>query len=285
MKKLILPLLLSLSVVVFAQQGNNDILFTKSGDIIQGKVVKVTKSTISFSYPGETLVNELDASNLQKIVFSSGRTQSFGGAATSDVTVAPPLPSTSTTEENVTTIPKEEIYLGPNFEENRLAVIPLSFFKNGTYDKDLSGQMTKFATDYLARQNQSLPINVQDMSATIKALVDAGIRFSQLSDTPVNRLQNVLRAEYVVLMEVNEKSVAKESKKSGFFEEAQITEVESGLRYDIELVLYGGLADEKYSTKFSDERTFSSSVANSNPEVWKTAVQYVLNQVLTSGNL
>lgn len=162
----------------------------------------------------------------------------------------------------------------------------MSYYKNGTYDKDISSQITKFSTDYLARQNQSLPINVQSMSETIKMLVDSGIRFQQLSETPVDKLQSALRAEYLVTVEVNEKSIASEPKSTGFFESQQAAvEEESGLRYDIELVLYGGTASEKYSTKFTDERSFSSTVTNSNPEVWKTAMQYVLNQILTSGNL
>lgn len=287
MKKLILLLSLSLSLVAFAQQGNNDILFTKSGEIIQGKVVKVTASTISFSYPGESLVNELSVDGLQKIVFSSGRTQNFGGGTAAASVAAPAAPAPSTTAtENVTSIPKNEIYLGPNYENNKLVVIPMSYYKNGTYDKDVSSQITKFSTDYLARQNQSLPINVQSMSETIKMLVDSGIRFQQLSETPVDKLQSALRAEYLVTVEVNEKSIASEPKSTGFFESQQaVQEEESGLRYDIELVLYGGTAAEKYSTKFTDERSFSSAVANSNPEVWKTAMQYVLNQILTSGNL
>lgn len=289
MKKLILLLSLSLSLVAFAQQGNNDILFTKSGEIIQGKVVKVTTSTISFSYPGESLVNELSVDGLQKIVFSSGRTQNFGGgsaaAAVSVPSTPAPAPSTNAAE-TVTSIPKSEIYLGPNFDNNKLVVIPMSYYKNGTYDKDVSSQITKFSTDYLARQNQSLPINVQSMSETIKMLVDSGIRFQQLSETPVDKLQSALRAEYLVTVEVNEKSIAAEPKSTGFFESQQAAvEEELGLRYDIELILYGGTASEKYSTKFTDERSFSSAVANSNPEVWKTAMQYVLNQILTSGNL
>ncbi|MEM8848281.1 MAG: hypothetical protein AAGD17_14370, partial [Bacteroidota bacterium] len=162
MKKVILLFVLSLSLVAFAQQSSvNDILFTKSGEIIQGKVVKVTNSTISFSYPGESLVNEIGSDQLQKIVFSSGRTQNFAKTSSGNATPAvadKPTPN----EEGITTttIPKEEIYLGPgddvieNNNNNRLAVTPMTFLVNGEYSKGISGQATQFATDYLARQNQ-----------------------------------------------------------------------------------------------------------------------------------
>ncbi|MEO0527017.1 MAG: hypothetical protein AAFZ89_07315, partial [Bacteroidota bacterium] len=267
----------------------NDILFTKNGEIIQGKVVKVTSSTINFSYPGETLINEIGVQNLEKIVFSSGRTQLFGNTSSgnNDITATKavvPVPNSPASQP----IPKEEIYLGPDsYENNRLAVVPLSFTKNDTYDKDVSSQMTQFVTGYLLQKNQSLPIEVQDMKTTIKKLVDSGVGFQQLSQTPIDRLQQILGSEYIVVVEVGESS-AKGQKKasSGFFDSAQVaSSTESGIRYDIELIIYGGQASEKYSAKFSDERSFKSPIANADQEGWKKAMQYVLDQVLSSGNL
>lgn len=292
-----LLLLMSLSLVAFAQQGNvNDILFTKSGEIIQGKVVKVTNSTISFSYPGESLVNEISSDQLQKIVFSSGRTQNF--ASTNSSTSAPAnTPNTNTAEEAIatTTIPKEEIYLGPDENNtptgvgnNRLSVTPMTFLVNGKYSKEISGQATKFATDYLARQNQSLPIEVQDMGATIKKLVDAGIGFQQLSQTSASQLQNVLGSEYLVLIEINQNHQKAEAKKdSGFFDVQKEQKAEdSSIRYEIEVILFGTGGAETYSAKFSSEQSFKSVLgSNTSQNDWKTAMQYVLDQILTSGSL
>ncbi len=297
MKKVMLLLFLSLSVVAFAQRGAvNDILFTDSGEIIQGKVVKVTASTISFSYPGETLINEIATGELEKIVFSSGRTQNFG---TTKETISLPSSTTGTTppkeEVTTTTIPKEEIYLGGDGNQtvlapnnNKLAVTPMTFLVNGQYSKEISGQATQFATDYLARQNQSLPIEVQDMGATIKKLVDAGIGFQQLSETTVDRLQSVLGSEYLVLIEVNETQQKTEAKKdSGFFDvqgKAQ-TNGGSNVRYDIEVILFGDGGVETYSAKFSNERSFKSASSNGSQNDWKLAMQYVLDQILASGSL
>lgn len=291
-----LLLLMSLSLVAFAQQGNvNDILFTKSGEIIQGKVVKVTNSTISFSYPGESLVNEISSDQLQKIVFSSGRTQNF--ASSNSGSSVGSAPTTSAPEESIatTTIPKEEIYLGPDesstpssIGNNRLSVTPMTFLINGKYSKEISGQATKFATDYLARQNQSLPIEIQDMGVTIKKLVGAGIGFQQLSQTSVDQLQNVLGSEYLVLIEVNQNHQKEQAKKdSGFFDvQKEQAQEDSSIRYEIEVILFGTGGAETYSAKFSSEQSFKSALGtNASQNDWKTAMQYVLDQILTSGSL
>nr|WP_299339101.1 hypothetical protein [Allomuricauda sp.] len=287
MKKLILLLFfLPLAFVAFAQSGNNDILFTTSGEIIQGKVVKVTSSTISFSYPGESLVNEVSTADLQKIVFSSGRTQSFSAASGTAATPAEaPKEIIASAPEN-NPIPREEIFLGPgSIDNNKLVVVPSSFNKNGTFDKDTSSKITQFATNYLTQTNQSLPIEVQDMPKTISMLVDAGIGFQQLATSPVDKLQGALKAEYLVIIEVNETQNQSKPKSSGFYDDAPAQTSESSLRYDIELVVYGGQGKEKYSSKLADERSFQSDVASAGQEGWKTGLKYVLDQVLTSANL
>ena len=291
-----LLLVMSLSLVAFAQRGNvNDILFTKSGEIIQGKVVKVTSSTISFSYPGESLVNEIGSNQLQKIVFSSGRTQNFGNATASNPTpeVVADVP-TPQAETPTTTIPKEEIYLGPgensvasSNNNNRLAVTPMTYLVNGQYSKEISGKATQFATDYLARQNQSLPIEVQDMGLTIRKLVDAGIGFQQLAQTTADKLQNVLGSEYLVLIEINETHQKGQVKQdNGFFDvQKEQPKSDDSVRYEIEVVLFGDGGAETYSAKFSNERSFKSGVSSGSQGDWKMAMQYVLDQILTSGSL
>ncbi|TAI48896.1 hypothetical protein [Flagellimonas allohymeniacidonis] len=284
MKKLFLLLFLPLAFVAFAQTGNNDILFTNSGEIIQGKVVKVTASSISFSYPGETLINELSTTNLQKIVFSSGRTQNFSGSPESSSATKMVAKENFIPEQTKEPIPTEEIFLGPGVENNKLVVVPSSFTKNGGFDKDTSSQITRFATTYLADKNQSQPIEVQEMSKTISMLVDAGIGFQQLATSPIDKLQAALKAEHLVIITVSETKNQSKPKSSGFYDDAPAQEAESSLKYDIELIVYGGEGKETYSTKLSDERSYKSNLASGGQE-WKTGLKYVLDQVLTSANL
>ncbi len=284
MKKLLLLLFLPLAFVAFAQTGNNDILFTNSGEIIQGKVVKVTSSTISFSYPGESLVNEMSTSDLQKIVFSSGRTQNFSGTAGNTNNAQVEVKENAVPEQTKDPIPTEEIFLGPGFENNKLVVVPSSFTKNGNFDKDTSSKITRFATTYLADKNQSQPIEVQEMSKTISMLVDAGIGFQQLATSPIEKLQTALKAEHLVIITVSETNSQSKPKSSGFYDDAPAQAAESSLKYDIELVVYGGEGKETYSTKLSDERSYKSNLA-SGTQGWKTGLKYVLDQVLTSANL
>ncbi|MEO1485229.1 MAG: hypothetical protein AAFU57_05760 [Bacteroidota bacterium] len=291
MKRVLLLPLLLLSMLVSAQQGANDILFTTNGEIIQGKVTKVTANTISFSYPGETLVNEIETSNLEKIVFSSGRTQNFDAQKTTSASSAG-APVQSSPKDTVmvqTTIPKEEIYLGPDskaIDNNVLALVPMSYYEDGTYSREVSRQLSQFATEYLSTQNQSLPIEVQSLDATIEKLMKAKVSFQKLNETSVEDLQRILGAGYLITMEVKTTQTAQAKKEGGFFGESQTQTDSSGSkRFDMELVLYGKSGTETYSTKFSDERSHANGMGKAGSASWKKGAQYVLDQVLNLDSL
>lgn len=69
-------LLLALSSVA-QHTTKTDMVIKTSGDILKVQVFKVTNSTISYRYPGETVENVIPTTEINKIVFSSGREQSF----------------------------------------------------------------------------------------------------------------------------------------------------------------------------------------------------------------
>ncbi|MEL6976752.1 MAG: hypothetical protein AAGL29_15365 [Bacteroidota bacterium] len=290
MKRVLLLPLLLLSMLVSAQQGANDILFTTNGEIIQGKVTKVTANTISFSYPGESLVNEIETANLEKIVFSSGRTQNFSGQKTASAS-ASSAPVQSTPKDTVmvqTTIPKEEIYLGPDakaIDNNVLALVPMSYYEDGTYSREVSRQLSQFATEYLSTQNQSLPIEVQSLDATIEKLMKAKVSFQKLNETSPQDLQRILGAAYLITMEVKATKSAEAQKEGGFFDESQPQAKTTSNRFDMQLVLYGQGGTETYSTKFTDERSQANGSTQNEQTNWKKGAQYVLDQVLNLSSL
>jgi hypothetical protein len=75
MKKLLL-ILLCLPMIGF---GQNDKLIFSSGDTIIGKVIEVGVNDITYQHKGETTNNVIKKRELAKVIYSSGRTETFQG--------------------------------------------------------------------------------------------------------------------------------------------------------------------------------------------------------------
>lgn len=277
MKNLVLLIGLAFSLNLFPQ-GNaskNDIIFTTSGELIQAKVVKVTEGTVSFNYPGETMINEVKSAGLEKIVFASGRTQNFSSKKA--IASAP----SNAGNDYTLAIPSEEIYLLPDYEENTLAVIPFSYLRNDTYQKDLSGEVTAFVTDFMASNAKVYQINTQSLSETIKKLVDNGVSHKRLAEASPEELRKIVGTEYILRANIeetrgNETATTLESKGG--------TEVVTS----INLMLFDPEnSTEKYEVNFS-EGQFLQKDPNGylvGKGKWKTPMKYVLQQMLSSKSL
>ncbi|MGB5820051.1 MAG: hypothetical protein WBG90_11255, partial [Saonia sp.] len=271
MKKLALLIGLLFSFSIFSQgsASKNDIIFTTNGELIQAKVVKVTDDTVSFNYPGETVINEMKSAGLEKIVFASGRTQNFNSkkaiASSSSLSLA----------DNVDTpaIPSEEIYVLPSYEENTLAVIPFSYMRNNTYNKNLSSEVTAFVINFMASKAPLTTIETQSMPKTIKKLVDNGISHKRLGEASAEELRTIVGTQYILRASIEETtgdstaSVTEEDKKG--------TEVVTR----INLKLYDPENNvEKYEANFSDGQFLQK---DSNGYLkrdgnWKAPMEYVL---------
>jgi hypothetical protein len=75
MKKLLL-ILLCLPIIGF---GQNDKIIFSSGDTIIGKVIEVGVNNITYQHKDETTNNVTKKRELAKVIYSSGRTETFGG--------------------------------------------------------------------------------------------------------------------------------------------------------------------------------------------------------------
>lgn len=296
MKRLILLLSLVCSAVLFSQGNisNNDIIVTSDGQLIQAKVVRVTDNAISFNYPGESVINEIKVSNLQKIVFASGRTQLFNSSKT-----ATALPKTNATEQgkagfpkqqNNPLVPKEDIYLLPEFKENTVAVIPFSFSKNGTYEETLSGEATSYATSFLLKNASRYGIHIQAMNTTIEKLINAGISHKQLREATPETLRKVVGTEFLLRAELKESSSNTKSNSTASFYSSKPTTTASsnGTKTTITLKLYDA-ASEKYNVSFTEELKMKgkneNAVKQQQSYKWKSSMEYVLEQFLLSKSL
>lgn len=73
MQKFIYFLLLSLSINVYAQ---TDSIFTNQ-QVVLVNVVEITDDAVKFRYPNEDLLNSMYKNSIDKIIFKSGRIQTF----------------------------------------------------------------------------------------------------------------------------------------------------------------------------------------------------------------
>ncbi len=276
MKNLITLFLVMCSVLAFAQGSTkNDIIFTKDGQLIQAKVVKVTATTISFNYPGETVINEVEKSALEKIVFASGRTQTFGKGASTPTkkgeTVFVPA-------EKPGPIPKEEIFLNERIEDMSIAVVPASFNKNGNYSKELSSELSSYITTYLAKKSAEHQLKIQDMTKTIRSLVDNGIGYQELKSASIGQLRNALGTEFLLKIEVEENQNKTTAKAGGFFDDAKET-VSGNTKTTIHLKVYGMENDNEIHMA---SMTYEQMKPTNN---WQALSEYMIDQFIALKSL
>ena len=278
--KNLMTLFLALFTLAAFAQGNaskNDIIFTKDGELIQAKVVKVTSDTVSFTYPGESVVNEVRKGTLEKIVFSSGRTQNFG---TGTGTAAKKGESVFVPAEEPKPLPREEISLYPSYNENTIAIVPASFTKNGNYSKELSSTLSKFTTSYLAGTTAEHGVAVQDMTQTIRSLVDKGIGYQELKNASIGELRNALGAEYLVKVSVEESK--NETTKKGFYGDEEIIS-SNGAKTTMQLTIYGANPDEEiHSSVLTYEKLVAKATDAGNG--WQSLAEYLLSQFIAAKN-
>ena len=277
MKNLVLFLFVLSSFMALGQgSSKNDIIVTKNGELIQAKVVKVTANAISFNYPGETVVNEVATDQLEKIVFSSGRTQTFGAGSTNSDTGV----SIITESPKNDPIPKEEISLFPSVTSNSIAVVPASFTKNNTYSKELSSELSSFISGYLATNTSGKGVAVQDMTQTIRNLVDNGIGYQELKTASTTTLRNALGAEFLVRVALEENQGGGTVKKGFYGDEPSTTA--TGTTTTLTITVFGSESEAPlFSSQVSQE---VKGLANS-PNGWHPLTEYVLDQFLASDKI
>ena len=277
MKNLVL-LLFVLSSFVVLGQGNtakNDIIVTKNGELIQAKVVKVTADVVSFNYPGETVINEVAKDQLEKIVFSSGRTQTFGKGAAGASTGVPII----TESKKELPIPEEEISLFPSVAKNSVAVVPASFTKNTNYSKELSSELSTFISGYLAKNTSGKGIMVQDMTMTIRSLVDNGIGYQELKTASTATLRKAVGAEFLVMAQLEEGQNS--TAKKGFYGDEQPA-ASNGSTTKLLLTVYGSGSE---APLFSLEVSQAAKGQLNTPNNWRALTEYVLDQFLASNKI
>lgn len=192
LKKIIaVILMLFVSVLSFAQSGKKlDKIIKRDYQIIECTISKVSDKTVEYSLPGETLVISLDVSQIAKIDFASGRSQTF------DVTAG----NSSSSSGSSTIVAASEI------KQNTIAVLPVPYLNSDTQES--SEDMAKFAQNdlynkLLDKSSNIFPLTVQDLRTTNSLLHKAGIDHNNIDETPIEDLEKILGVDNIVAAKVS----------------------------------------------------------------------------------
>ncbi|RYZ28298.1 MAG: hypothetical protein EOO10_10050 [Chitinophagaceae bacterium] len=172
-KKVLLLMVLFCNVIaVFAQ----DKVTMLNGEKREGKVVSVSDNAVKFVYKGETLEYEFKKSEINKIDFSSGRTEVVNASA-------PVSASPSST---------------PAERKGKIAVLPFDFITNdASIDVTAISQQLQTETYNSIKENTSLK-DVQDPITTNSLLAKAGLTRSNITTKTPQEMAILLGVENVV---------------------------------------------------------------------------------------
>lgn len=187
-----LLILLFVCVFSFAQGGKKlDKIIKRDYTIIEGTVSKISDKTIEYSLPGETLLIVLDVSQIARIDFANGRSQTFDVSQGSSSAV----PSSGSGYDAATEI-----------KQNTIAVLPVPFLNADTQQS--SEEMAKFAQNdmynkLLDKSGNIAPLMVQDLRTTNSLLSKAGIDYRNIDSTPIEDLEKILGVDNIVATKVS----------------------------------------------------------------------------------
>lgn len=191
LKKVItVALLLFVCVFGFAQSGKKlDKIIKRDYQIIECTISKMSDKTVEYSLPGESLQISLEVSQIARIDFASGRSQTFDVSANSNVSA-----STNQTIVNA------------EMKPNTIAVLPVPYINSDNLQS--SEDMSKFAQNdlynkLLDKSSNIFPLTVQDLRTTNSLLHKAGINHTNIDETPIEDLEKILGVDNIIAAKVS----------------------------------------------------------------------------------
>lgn len=189
-KVIAVVLMLFISISSFAQGGKKlDKIIKRDYQIIECSIAKMSDKTVEYSLPGETLQISLDVSQIARIDFASGRSQTF------DVS-----------ENNTPSNSSDQVIASAEMKPNTIAVLPVPYVNSGSLES--SEEMAKFAQNdlynkLLDKSANLFPLMVQDLRVTNSLLHKAGIDYKNIDETPIEDLQKILGVDNIVAAKVS----------------------------------------------------------------------------------
>lgn len=160
----------------------HDVVVKTNGDILNGDVLEITDSTIRFTYTGEKLVYNFKKTEILKITFASGRTETFSSPATP----APEQPATQTLPATSGEDP-----------HNKIAILPFSFVKDGQNMAEQVSEEVQNECYALLSKHAGVYTVVSPRAINVK-LTKAGITRATMLNYTMADICQILGVEYVI---------------------------------------------------------------------------------------
>ena len=206
MKRLLHVLLfLIFSSSLHAQSpGKNDVITKMSGEELSGKVIEISDNEVKFSYPNETLVYTFKKTDIRKITYSSGRTETFNNSVPSETKPHDPATNKTATTANSAADHK-----------NRVAILPFSYIADGQAGPDALSEKAQSACYAYLTKNAGTR-QILDPRTTNAQLFKAGVHKDNMKGYTMDDLCKILGVEYVVegVVTVNKSGVSSQQTKT-----------------------------------------------------------------------
>ena len=186
-KAIAIIIMVFVSAVTFAQTKKLDKIIKRDYQIIEGTIAKISDKTVEYSLPGETVQISLDVSQIARIDFASGRSQTFD--------VSP---------ENNSPVSNQIVV--QEIKPNTIAVLPVPYLNSD--NQQSSEDMAKFAQNdlynkLLDKSSNIFPLTVQDLRTTNSLLHKAGIDHTNVDETPIQDLEKILGVDNIVAAKIS----------------------------------------------------------------------------------
>ncbi|WP_143305915.1 hypothetical protein [Chitinophaga vietnamensis] len=198
--KHITALCFSLLLAIFACAQNNaktDMVIKTNGDILKVQVFKVSNSSISFRYPGETVENVVPTSEINRIVFASGREQQFNKNKSDAAPATAPANNGTAAEK-----PAPASNDVPPVTPGTVAIMPPYFTQEGAYRKDLSDLAQSHISDFIRKYQKRMKVTPMDIRVVNARLRGAGIDPTSINSYDIASLAQKTGAEYILMFDL-----------------------------------------------------------------------------------
>lgn len=246
--------------------GKNDVITKLNGDELSGKVIEINDNEIKFSYPGETLVYTFKKTDIQKITYASGRTETFSKTIPPETKADPPSPDKKTAAEK-----------SAADHQNRIAILPFTYIADGQSAPDaLSEKAQSACYSYLTKNAGTREI--LDPRTTNSQLFKAGVHKDNMKGYTMDDLCKILGVEYVIegVVTVNKSGVSSQQSKTTdkSNDGSKQTSVHGTAEQEYETTVMLSIFNDKGSSVFNQDR---KSIL-SGQGAYKSTIEYLLKR-------
>ncbi|AZA53989.1 hypothetical protein [Chryseobacterium sp. G0201] len=163
------------------QTSKEDILQKNSGEILKGKILRITDNEITFIYSGETAEYVIKKIDVAKITHSSGRVEDFVQNQTAQLRQKDPISMVASSTEH----------------HNRIAILPFTFLldnQQGAEEIGIKAQQDVY--DFLSQHSSGYKII--DPRTANAALIQAGVTREKIMGFTMKNLCDILGTEYII---------------------------------------------------------------------------------------